>query len=161
MANTPTRILRRPVLTAAVVILTVSSAAVSLAPSAIADPVVDLSSAVAAYRAGSSCGPLRRDPIADKVAEFVNKSTSDWLDHTATQLPIEDPLPGLKEFGYHGSKAHLLAGTSRKSQSDSIKAVVLEGYAALLDCSFTDVGFSTLLNERTGNILSAAVLAGP
>jgi hypothetical protein len=151
---------RRSGSAAAAVIVAVSSAMTWSAPLAFADPVVDLSSAVAAYRAGSACGPLRRDPIADRVAEVINKSTSEWLDHAAMQIPIEDPLPGLKEFGYRGSKAYRLAGSSRKSQSDSIKALLLQGYAAIIDCSYTDVGFSTLLNERTGNMLSVVVLAG-
>jgi hypothetical protein len=161
MPNTPIQKLRRPLLGVAVAVTTVLSAVVSPAPSALADPVDDLSTAVAAYRAGASCGPLRRDPIADKVAEVINKSISDWLDHTATQVPIEDPLPGLKELGYHGSKARMVAGSSRTSQSDAIKGVLLDGYAAILDCSYADVGFNTVRNERTGNTLSAAVLAGP
>jgi hypothetical protein len=152
---------RRPVLGVAVVIMTVSAAGLSPAPSALADSLDDLSAAVAAYRAGSSCAPLRRDPIADKVAAVINKSTSDWLDHNATQIPIEDPMPGLKELGYHGGKSQLLAGSSDNSQGDAIKGLLLEGYAAILDCSYTDVGFNILLNERTGNVLSAAVLAGP
>jgi|SRR6185312_9086687 len=159
-AAATSKVLRQPVLGVGVVIMTVLSASVSPTPSALADSIDDLSTAVAAYRAGSSCAPLRRDPIADKVAEVINKSTSDWLDHTATHSPIEDPMPGLKELGYHGGKSQLLAGTSRKSQGDANKGVLLEGYAAILDCSYTDVGFSTLLNERTGNMLSSAVLAG-
>ena len=142
-------------------IMTVLPAGVGPAPTALADSAADLSAAVVAYRTESSCPPLRRDPIADKVAEVINKSTSNWLDHTATQPPIEDPTPGLKELGYRGGKSRLLAGSSRKSQADAIKGVLLEGYDVIKDCSYTDVGFNTMLDEATGNMLSATVLAGP
>jgi hypothetical protein len=142
-------------------VATALSLAVVAPPSASADPTDGLSAGVAAYRSGSSCAPLHRDPIIDRVAEVMNKSTSDWLDHSADQSPILDPMPGLRELGYRGSKARMLAGTSRKTEADSIKGVLLEGYEAILDCSFTDVGFSTLRNENTGNVLTVTVLAGP
>ncbi|MUL49451.1 hypothetical protein FZI85_16385 [Mycobacterium sp. CBMA293] len=145
---------------AAVVVTSAVSLSVAAAPSAVADPVAGLSAAVANYRAGSSCAPLRRDPIADRVAEVINKSISDWLDHTAVQAPISDPAPGLKELGYKGGKSRLLAGTSRKAEADSVKGVLVEGYDAINDCSYTDVGYNMLVNKKTGNVLSAAVLAG-
>jgi hypothetical protein len=87
-------------------------------------------------------------------------SISDWLDHNATHVPIKDPMPGLKELGYHGSKSLLLAGSSQKGEADAIKGLLLEGYEAILDCSYIDAGFSLLRNQRTGNVLAATVLAG-
>jgi len=142
------------------IIAMVVSATVSLAPPARADLASDLRDAVAQARGGSSCGALHADPVADRVAATVNKSYSDWLDHTSTYPPITDPLPGLKELGYHGTKGKLLGGASKKNRADAIKGVVLEGYAAIADCSFTDYGVNMWRNEASGYSLAAVVLAG-
>jgi hypothetical protein len=151
---------RRPVVSA-VVIMAVFSASLSLAPSALADSVDNLRAAIDASRAASSCGPFHSDPIVQHVAEVINKSVNDWLDHTATRAPIEDPLPGLNELGYRGSRGVTFGGASRKSDAESIKAAVLEGYAKIPDCSFTDIGVSMRQDAGTGAYLAAVVLAGP
>ena len=144
------QILRRrgPRIALVLVIATVLSAGVSLAPSALADSVANLKDAVAQARGGTSCGPLRSDPVVEQVAEKINRSTNDWLDHTATQIPIEDPRPGLKILGYGGSKAKLLQGAAR-TDADAIKGMLLEGLDAFPDCSYTDFGVSMLRNEAS------------
>lgn len=164
-AATPSRVLadrmRGPKTALAAAMVSILSAAVPLAPSALADPEDTLRAAMQASRAGSSCGPFGSDSTVQRVAEVVNKSVTDWLDHKASHVPIEDPLPGLKELGYRGSKGVTFQGVSDKSQADAIKGALLEGYTLLPDCSYTDLGVSMLLNERTGENLAAVVLAGP
>ena len=81
----------RQVATAAVTLLAV---AFGPAPSAGADATDNLRSAVAQARAGTSCGALRSDPVADQVAVKVNQSTQNYMEHQATQTPLTDPLTG-------------------------------------------------------------------
>jgi hypothetical protein len=147
----------------AAVALAVASAGLWGAPRAVAAPleVNTLRAALEAARTGSSCGPFRSDPVVQHVAEVINKSLNDWLDHTATRVPIEDPLPGLKELGYHGSKGVMVGGASSESQAEAIKGVLLEGYDKIPDCSYTDVGVSILFNADSGQNLAAVVFAGP
>jgi hypothetical protein len=141
--------------------VTILSSSVLLAPLAAADAVDNLRNAVVAARAGSSCGALGPSPVVEHVAAVINKSFNDWLDHTATYAPIEDPLPGLKELGYRGSKGVYFGGASTKSEAESIRAVLLEGFDKIPDCSYADMGVSMLKNEGTGFYLTAVVLAGP
>jgi hypothetical protein len=143
-----------------VAIETIASAHITLAPPAVADAIDSLKAAVTASRAGSSCGPFRSDPVVDRVAEVINKSVNDWLDHTATHAPIEDPRPGLKELGYRGSKGVFVGGVSKKTDADAIKGALLEGYDKIPDCSYTDLGVSMRRNEGSGFYLVALVLAG-
>jgi hypothetical protein len=140
-------------------IVTVLAVGVSLAPSARADAVADLRDALGSDRAETSCGALHSSPVAEQVAEKINRSDNDWLDHTATQVPIADPLPGLKILGYRGNKATQIQGAG-KTEVNAIKGVLLEGYDKIPDCSYTDYGANTLRNERTGWYLASAVLAG-
>lgn len=153
--------IRSSKIAAVTAIVSILSVTVPLAPSAGAQPEDALRAAMNASRAGSSCGALRSDSTVQHVAEVVNKSVTDWLDHTASHVPIDDPLPGLKELGYRGSKGVTFHGASTKSEADAIKGVLLEGYTLIPDCSYTDVGVSMLRNERTGENLAAVVLAGP
>jgi hypothetical protein len=139
--------------------VTVLSVGVSRAPSVLADSEENLTDALASARAGTSCGPLRSDPIVGRVADKITQSNNDWLDHTATQVPISDPLPGLKILGYGGGKAKALQGAG-KTEANAIKGVLLEGYDKIPDCSYTDYGVSMQRNERTGWYLGTAVLAG-
>jgi hypothetical protein len=129
------------------------------APGARADATDNLRSAVAQVRAGTSCGALRADPIADQVAAKINQSTQNYMEHQATQTPIDEPLTGLKILGYHGSRATLLQGAST-SDADSIKALILQGYDKIPDCAYTDFGANMQQNERTGYWLTVVVLAG-
>jgi len=129
------------------------------APDARADATENLRSAVEQARAGTSCGALRPDPVADQVAAKINQSTQDYMEHRATQTPLYDPLTGLKILGYGGSKASLLQGAS-KSDADSIKALILQGYNKIPDCAYSDIGANMQQNERTGYWLTVVVLAG-
>jgi len=142
------------------VIVTIVSAGIVLAPAAVADQVATLRDAVASLRSGTSCGPLQYNPAVEQAADIINRSTDAYLNHTATHVPISDPLPGLKDLGYHGNKAALLQG-AHKNPADAIKGALLEGHAAIADCSYTDFGVSMFRNETSGYNLTAAVLAGP
>jgi hypothetical protein len=93
------------------------------------------------------------------VAEKINQSSEDWLNHSATQVPPTDPLPGLKVLGYGGNQAKLLQGAG-KTEANAIKGVILEGYDQIPVCSYTDYGAALRRNDRTGWYLAAVVLAG-
>jgi hypothetical protein len=137
--------------------MTITSLAV--APAAHADATTALKEAVTAARGGAAC-PLRSDPLVDQIADIVNKSTDEYLNQTATRVPIVDAQEGLKQLGYPGTKAYLLQGAD-KTDVLAIKGALLEGYDALPDCSYTDFGVSVKRNSATGFSLTAVVLAGP
>jgi hypothetical protein len=141
--------------------MTVLGVGVTLASPAGADGVDIVTNAVMAARAGSSCGSLRPDPTVQRVAEVINKSFKEWADHAANHAPIEDPMPGLKELGYRGSKGVYFGGASTRSQAEAIRAALLEGYAIIPDCSYSDIGATMVLDEVSGQNLVAVVLAGP
>lgn len=130
------------------------------APPAAADATGSLRDAVASARSGGSCGPLQYNDVVAHVADIINKSTDDYLDQSATRVPISDPLQGLKDLGYGGSKSHLLQGAN-ESAAIAIKAALLEGYDAIPDCSYTDFGVSMRHNDATGYTLAVVVLAHP
>jgi hypothetical protein len=142
-------------------IATLVAAGTPSAPAANADPAEYLRDALVQARAGSSCGPLNPDPIAERVAAIANQSYPEWLAHMSTTPPITDPLPGLRELGYTGNKGKFLGGVSKKTEADAIKGVLLEGYAAIPDCSYTDYGVHMLWDEASGYTMAAVVLAGP
>ncbi|MCV7323032.1 hypothetical protein H7K01_00090 [Mycobacterium intracellulare subsp. chimaera] len=102
---------------------------------------------------------MQYNAVAEHVAEIINRSTDDYLNQVATRVPITDPLEGLKDLGYEGTKAYLLQGAN-ESDANAIKGALLQGYAAIPDCSYTDFGVSLRRNERTGYILASVVLAG-
>jgi hypothetical protein len=117
-----------------------------------------LRAAVDAAR-GASCGPLRDDPIVAQAANEINESNDVWLDHGARAVPVPEAMPLLKDLGYPGSRSTILHGAG-KSEADSIRALVLQGYLKIPDCSYSDVGVSVLQGHSAGWILSAVVLAG-
>lgn len=141
-----------------------------LAAPAAADSAADLRDAIASARSETSCGPLNYHPTVEQAAGVFNQMTDDYLNHTATRVQnrdttpgsIPDPLPGLKNLGYGGTKAYLLQG-AQKSEVRAIKGALLEGYASnkISDCSFTDFGVDMRRNQRTGYDLAAVVLATP
>ena len=102
---------------------------------------------------------MHSNPIVDQATEIVNRSTSVYIDQSATRVPIDDPLPGLKLLGYGGSKAKLLRGADASS-AIAIKGLLLEGYAAIPDCSYTDFGARIQRDDATGYYLASVVLAG-
>ncbi len=142
------------------VIATVFSAGIVLAPLALADSVATVQDAVATLRSGTQCGPLHYSPVVEQAAEVINRSTDDYLNLTATHVPIADPLPGLKDLGYSGNKAVLLQG-AQKNEANAIMGALLQGYADIPDCSYTDFGANIRQNETTGYNLISLVLAGP
>ena len=159
------------------VLVAIFCAGTSQVPSAQADPVADFKNAVATARSGSGCGALRYNSVLEQAADISLRSLVDYIEHTATRVPVEDPLPGLKTLGYPGNKGKLLSGAA-KNDADSIKGTLVEGAVppastidtpkkldphppALMDCSYTDFGVSMTRNETSGYYLSALVLAGP
>lgn len=156
--HAPIRQGRAPWITAPLVAMTVLNAA--LAASAHADPETDLRDAVASARSGTSCGSLRYNPVVEQVAQIINRSTDDYLNQAARRVPILDPLEGLKDLGYAGTKAHLLSGAG-KTDAMAIHGALLQGFSAIPDCSYTDFGLSMRRNVTTGYNLASVVLAGP
>ena len=134
-----------------------TTAAVSVAPSAVAQPSGTLRDAVGAAR-GASCGPLRSDPVVDHAAEEINGTTDKWLDHTTRAVPETNALAVLKDLGYRGTKATILSGAG-KTDANAIKAALLQGYDKIPDCSYTDYGVSAVHNKSQDVILVTVVLA--
>lgn len=128
------------------------------APSAMADSTDTLKSALGAAR-GTSCGPLRVDSAIDEVAERINRSTDDWINHTARAVPETDALPALKDIGFNADKAAILSSAA-KDEGDAVKALLVEGFAKIPDCSYSSVGASATYNAAKDMILMTAVLAG-
>jgi hypothetical protein len=140
---------------------TAVAAGVCQAPSAAADFAANLRDAVITARQGSSCGPLRSDPLVDQTAAIAARSTDTYLDHNARVVPMSDPLPTLKDLGVNVGKGKLLQGGG-KTEAEAIRAILITGYNDLPDCSYTTYGTSTLPNSNiSGWFLTAVVLAGP
>lgn len=142
----------------AVVLTAALSPGISPTPVASAEPAASVRDAVSSARGATSCAPLQYNQIVEQVAETINRTTDDYLSHTAKRVPITDPMEGLKLLGYGGSKAYLLQGAN-KDEAVAIKAALLEGYDAIPDCSYADYGVSMRRNERTGYNLASVVLA--
>ncbi|MCV7039150.1 hypothetical protein BST36_23525 [Mycolicibacterium moriokaense] len=143
------------------VALPIVGAGTLVAPLAAADPPTDLSQAVVALRGSAQCGPLRYDPTVEHAAEIVNRSTYEYLRHTAINVPIEDAQPTaiLKDLGIDTDRILSLKGAGHNGP-DAIKGVMLEGRDAIRDCSYTDFGASFLYEEQTGFTLATVVLVG-
>lgn len=144
----------------AVVTVMVFSTSILFPPFAVADSAANLTDAFTSARSQTSCRPLQYNPVVEQAAKVINRSVSDYLSHTAKRVPISDPLEGLKDLGYGGSKAYLLQGAGR-SDDIAIKGALLEGYAyyAISDCSCTDLGVSIQRNETTAYSIAAVVIA--
>jgi hypothetical protein len=67
-------------------------------------------------------------------------------------------MPLLKDLGYGGTASAMLVGAGSTS-ADSIKALLLQGYLKIPDCSYVDYGVSSLRNASKDMILTAVVLA--
>ncbi|MGE2726589.1 hypothetical protein [Mycolicibacterium pulveris] len=141
-----------------------------LAPPAAADPIAHFREAIVSARSATPCAPLQYHPIVEQVAAVFNQMTDDYLNHEATRVQnkdttpgsIPDPLPGLKNLGYGGTKAYLLQG-AHHDEASAIKGALLEGYALnkISDCSYTDFGVDMRRNQSTAYNLAALVLAAP
>jgi hypothetical protein len=135
------------------------SGGIVVAPSAFADSVTRVQDAMVTARAGTSCQPLNYNPVVEKAAAIINRSTDDYIDHISTYQAITDPMPGLKDLGYGGNKAALLQG-ALSNEADAIKGALIQGHAAIPDCSYTDLGIDVRRNEATDNLLVVYLLAG-
>ena len=133
-------------------------AAVATAPTATADTTDNLRAAVAEAR-GGACGPLQSDPMIDQAALKINITTDKWINNEARAVPETDALPLLKDLGYGGSKAAILSGAA-SPDAQAIKAVLLQGYAKIPDCSYTAYGVSAMYNAKKELTLTTVVLAG-
>jgi hypothetical protein len=114
---------------------------------------------LAAARGGVACGSLRADPTIDRVAEKVNESTDGWLNHTTRAVPETDALPALKDFGFNAAKAAILTSTTPDAGT-AVKALVLEGFAKIPDCSYSAYGVASTFNTKKKDFVMTAVLAG-
>jgi hypothetical protein len=152
---------RYPAWSAPVVVLiaTAFCAGIVLAPATFADSTANVRNAVASLRGETSCAPLRYDPVVEQAAGVINRLNDEYVSHAARQEPVDDPLPGLKDLGYSGRKAKILQGAA-KNDGDAIKAMLLEGYDAIPDCSYADFGVNLRRNDSTGFTFATMVLAG-
>lgn len=143
-------------LTSAVMAATTLAACISLAPPAVASSADRLRDALMSAHS-ASCKPLRSDPRLEQAAEDINRQTDKWLDFKGRIAPVDDALPTVKDLGYGGSKVRLLQGANT-TEALAIKALLIEGYLAIPDCSYTDYGVSVLQNRTTNYFLAAAIL---
>ncbi|CQD06672.1 hypothetical protein BN000_01328 [Mycobacterium europaeum] len=116
---------------------------------------------MAAARGSAACGPLRYSPTVEHAADIVNRSTYTYLNHTAENVPADDPHPTaiVKDLGMDASKVLSLQGAARE-EADAIKGVLLEGRTAIPDCAYTDFGASVLHEEQSDFTLAVVVLVG-
>jgi hypothetical protein len=151
----PRRHLRRGI---CLVTTALTLAGIAVAPPATASTTDLLREAVVAAR-GAACGPLRPDPVVDKAAEEINETTDEYINFAARAVPETDALSPLKDLGYGGSTAAILSSAAQ-TDANAIKALLLQGYAKIPDCSYRDLGVSTLYNAKRDLILATVVLAG-
>jgi hypothetical protein len=133
--------------------------AILLAPTSAADATANLRSGVDAARGG--CPPLQSDPVLDDVARRANGETQSYIEHTARFEPFEDPMPVLHDLGYNASKAKLVPGYG-DIEAKAIHGVIVQGWNAIPDCTYTKYGVNVLANPEGmhgGYVLAALVLA--
>ncbi|WP_234807674.1 hypothetical protein [Mycolicibacterium bacteremicum] len=148
---------------AGVLLAVAAWAGMGVAPAAAADPASAFTTAVIAARSASGCEPLRYDPILERAADIVNRSTVSYFDTTSAVIPADtapQPLPILKDLGSPAGRATLLQGASQTAGME-IKGAIVQGFTTLPDCSYTDFGTSSIYSESTGYSMVVAVLAGP
>ncbi|MDA4108494.1 hypothetical protein MHOL44478_14690 [Mycobacterium holsaticum DSM 44478] len=125
---------------------------------AAADPAPTAAEAVAAAR-GAGCGPLGYDPVVERAAEIVNRSTMVYLNHTGENIPADGPHPTaiLSDLGIDAGKDLSLHGAGQ-DEVNALKGLLIQGYKAIPDCSYTDFGASHLYDEQTGFHLITVIL---
>jgi hypothetical protein len=151
---------RRRIANVTAVAVAAMSVGVLLCSPASADPPPRLKSAVEQLRGAGQCGPMQYDPIAEHTAEIVNRSTFDYLSQQARHVPVTDALPIFRDLGGTGGNAHILLGAG-DNDGDAIKGLILQGHAAIPDCSYTGFGASLLWNEPAAKALTTVILVGP
>jgi len=132
--------------------------AIALAPASAAS-TADLKFGVESARGG--CPPLQWDPVLVGVAQRATHETGSYVAHTARFQPFEDPMPVLRDLGYKAGKAKLLVGYG-DVESSAIHGLVLQGWEAIPDCTYTRYGANEFQGEREGReyVFAAVVLAG-
>ncbi len=143
----------------------ISIAAVAFATAGVVTPLVaiadtsdSLRSGVSSVR-GTACAPLRSDPAIDQAAAQINDTTDKYINNAARAIPETDALPVLKDVGYGGTKAVILSGAAA-TEANAVKAILLQGFADIPDCSYSDFGVSAMYNAKKDMILTTVVLAG-
>jgi hypothetical protein len=142
--------------------VTITCASGLLVVPAAADPAPAVQQAVASARGSGQCRPLSYDPRLEHAAEIINRASRDYVDHTAQNVPIDDPQPTaiVKDLGIEGTKSYSLQGAGY-SDVDAIKGALLEGFNVIPDCAYAAFGASRLREEDSGFTLVAVVLVGP
>lgn len=142
-------------------LIAASALSIALAPAAFAQPAPEIAQAVTTVRASSSCPALRYNPTVEHAAEIVNQSTYTYLNHTAENVPADDPHPTaiLKDLGINATSSLALQGAAH-DEAGAIKGVLLEGRRAIPDCAYTDFGVSLLREAQTDFILAVVILVG-
>jgi hypothetical protein len=132
----------------------------ALAGPVAADPAPDLAQAVSSARA--NCGPLAYDPRVEHAAEIVNRSTYDFLQHTAQNVPADDPHPTaiVKDLGIEGTKSYALQGAGQ-DEANAVRGLLLQGFNVIPDCGYTSIGASRLYEADSGYYLVVVILVGP
>lgn len=146
-----------PVRRACLAAIALTTFGIASVPSASADTGDTLRNAVAAVR-GSACGPMRYDTTVEQAAGEINKTTNLWIDHASRTVPETDAMPLLKDLGYGGTKAIILSGAGH-TDALSIKGLLLQGYAKIPDCQYTDFGVNAQYNATKDLVLTTVVLA--
>jgi hypothetical protein len=146
---------------AALVLATTVGVGILPATPAAADPATDLMQAVISARGSARCAPLQQDPLIEHAAEIVNRSTFDYLNHTAQNVPLDDPHPTalVKDLGIAGTKSYSLQGAGQ-DEGNAVRGLLLQGYNVIPDCSYTGIGASRLYEPDSGFYLVVVVLVG-
>jgi hypothetical protein len=134
---------------------------VLIAPSAAAGAAPEVEQAVTSARGAAACGPLQYNPTVERAADIVNSSTLTYLNHNSENVPADDPHPTaiVKDLGINTDKVVSLQGAGHV-EADAVKGLLLQGYKAIPDCSYTDFGVSLLHEEQSNLTLVAVVLVG-
>ncbi|BCO39286.1 hypothetical protein MINTM001_04250 [Mycobacterium paraintracellulare] len=100
--------------------------------------------------------------MLNDVAQRANGETQSYIEHTARFEPFEDPMPVLHDLGYKAGKAKLIPGYA-DIEAKAIRGVIVHGWQAIPDCTYTKYGVNVLDNPEGmhgGYVLAALVLAG-
>jgi hypothetical protein len=127
-----------------------------------ADPGTVLDQALMSARAGTPCGQFGPDQQVAHAADIINRSTRDYLAQHADTVPADAQHPDaiVKDLGIPASKTFALLGAAQ-SPGDAIKGLLVQGFAAIPDCSYNRMGTSMIYDADSGYTLVTAVLVGP
>jgi hypothetical protein len=118
-----------------------------------------LTGALMSSRSQTSCDPLQRDPLLQQTSDIVLRTTQQWLDFNARDVPVQDPMPMLKDLGYGGGKVTMVQGAGT-TEADAIHGALLNGFKDIPNCSNSTFGSSMGRNERSGFYLTVILLSG-